>query len=414
MQENYPGASFSVGAHVERQGAYIEDDDEGYNVEHFRDWHTVAPDVAFGFESEPGHQAAYDRGTYNAGRPSSGLYTFNGVGCYAGAEASRPGFDFDGTPLTREDFEDGGKYPDVGDSQDPAKVTVCRPGVRTMWDAMLSEGRRFWFFASSDWHSRGSFGPLDFESTLDFWPGEHQEIFTYLEDYGEDPAQAIVDSLRSGNSFSVQGQLIDGDGFSFEACAGGDCASMGETLTVRSGDRVKVRLVAQDPGTVNNAPYNLPNPALLQIGVTENVNRPSVRSVDFIAGEVGEQFTPLDPEYFDPLAPESTRVVASFDYSHGNNPAAARALERSTTVKAQWSFRATEDSYVRARGSNIPAGTPNVSDVDGNPLPDNLKDNIPCEIPGCPPHVGGILTADLEAWSVLMFHTNPIFIEIED
>lgn len=414
MQENFPGASFSVGAHVERQGAFIEDDDEGYNVEHFRDWHTVAPDVAFGFESEPGHQAAYDRGTYNAGRPSSGLYTFNGAGCYAGAEAARPGFDFDGVPLTQEDFQDGGRFPDVGDDQDPAKVTVCRPGVRTMWDAMLSEGRRFWYFASSDWHNRGNFGPLDFESTLDFWPGEHQEIFTYIEDYSDDPAQAIVDSLRSGNSYSVQGQLIGGDGFSFEACAGGDCATMGETLTVSSGQKVRVRLVAEDPGSVSNAPYDFYNPALTQIGVLENINRPSVRSVDFIAGEVGGQFTPMDPEYFEPLAPETTRVVASFSYSHGNNPAEARGLERSQTIRAQWSFRATADSYVRARGSNIPPGTPSVNDADGNPLPDNLKDNIVCDSPACPPHVDGILTADLEAWSVLMFHTNPIFIEVED
>ena len=57
MQENFPGESFTVQAHVERQGAFIEDDDEGYNVEHMRDWNTLAPDVAFGFESQPGHQA---------------------------------------------------------------------------------------------------------------------------------------------------------------------------------------------------------------------------------------------------------------------------------------------------------------------------------------------------------------------
>ena len=38
MQENFPGESFAVQAHVERQGAFIEDDDEGFNVEHMRDW----------------------------------------------------------------------------------------------------------------------------------------------------------------------------------------------------------------------------------------------------------------------------------------------------------------------------------------------------------------------------------------
>ena len=278
MQENFPGDSFAVGAHVERQGAFIEDDDEGFNVEHFRDWHTVAPDVAFGFETEPGHQAQPNRGSYNASRPSSGLYTYGGVGCYGGAEAARPGMDFDGTQLTLDDFAAGGAYPDVDDDEDPAKVTVCRPGVRTMWDAMLSEGRRFFYFASSDWHSRGSFGPLDFEADNDFWPGEYQEIFSYVDEYGDDPAKAIVGSLRSGNSFSVQGQLI-GSEFVFEACSAGECATMGETLQVREGAPVQVTLRAVDPRGKNNSPYTFDNPSLKQVNIHEPINEPTLRHV---------------------------------------------------------------------------------------------------------------------------------------
>ena len=124
--------------------------------------------------------------------------------------AARPGEDFDGTPLTQADFQPGAKYEIIDDNEDPAKVTLCRPGVRTMWDALLSEGRRFWFFASSDWHNRGAFGPLDYECTNDFWPGEYQEQFTYVLDHPyRDTAQQIVDGLRSGNSYAVQGQLID-------------------------------------------------------------------------------------------------------------------------------------------------------------------------------------------------------------
>jgi hypothetical protein len=53
---------------------------------------------------------------------------------------------------------------------------------------MLSEGRRFWFFASSDWHSRGVFGPLDFESTNDFRPAQYQENFIWIEgEFSSDP-----------------------------------------------------------------------------------------------------------------------------------------------------------------------------------------------------------------------------------
>jgi hypothetical protein len=410
MQENFPGESFAVQAHVERQGAFIEDDNEGYNVEHMRDWNTVAPDVAFGFESEPGHQAQHDRGSYNAGRPTSGLWTYGGVGCYAGAEAAKPGMDFDGSMLTQDDFRAGGAYPEIGDNQDPAKVTLCRPGVRTMWDAMLSEGREFWYFASSDWHNRGSFGPLDFEATNDFWPGEHQEIFTYLDGYGADPARAIVDSLRSGNSFSVQGQLISSN-FSFEACSGGSCATVGETLYVRPNARIKVTLFAEDPSSENNSPYFFNNPALMQIGVEEPVNQPSVRSVRFIRGAVGERFTPANPEYFEPMAPATTMIADSYSYSHGDNRAATSPPVK---VKATYVFTAQGDSYIRAEGTNIPPGVPNVTDIDGNFLPDNLKDNIPCNDAACPPHVDGILDFDLEAWSILSFHTNPIFIRVEN
>ncbi|MEO0574501.1 MAG: hypothetical protein AAF004_03495 [Pseudomonadota bacterium] len=404
MQENMPYDGMAVGAHVERQGSFIPDDDEGFNVEHFRDYHTAAPEVAFGFETEPGHQAGFDRGTYNAGRPTAGLYTFGGTGCYGGAEATKPGLDFDGTPIDPARFLAGGDLEAVSDGQDPLKVVQCRPGVRTMWDAMLSEGRRFFYFASSDWHSRGSFGPLDFESTLDFWPGEYQENFTYIvDDPNRDPAQDIVDGLRSGNTYTVQGQLIDS--LEFIACSNDGCATMGETLSVRYGENVNVQLRIRDPKTENRSPYKFNNPSLLQIGQEVPVNQPKVAGVQFIQGVVSEPYTPADPEYFEPLAPETTRIVASWDQDE---------IRPNNTGTSRFKYRVKgfEDMYIRARGTNMPAGTPNERDIDGNPLPDNLSDNIPCSDAACPSHVNGVLTADLEAWADLSFHTNPIFIEV--
>ncbi len=408
MQENFPGESFAVQSHVERQGAFITKDNEGYNVEHMRDWNSVAPDVAFGFETQPGHQAVPDRGSYNAGRPTSGLFTYGGTGCYGAAEAAKPGLDFNGKPLTQADFLDGAAYPEIPDNMDPAKVTLCRPGVRTMWDAMLSEGRRFWFFASSDWHNRGSFGPLDFESTSDFWPGEYQQNYVWIEDpETENKAQAIVDGLRSGNSFTIQGQLITGD-LVFRACSQGQCATMGETLHVKRGAKVRVELQVTDPAGKNNSHYSFNNPSLLQIGVKIPVNEPRLAQVDLIAGLVTGPLDPKDPEYFNPLAPETTQIIKTWDnlINYGN-------VKRDRTLKDSISFTAKVDGYVRARGSNIPAGTPNERDAYGNPLADNLSDNIACIDAACPPHVGGILTADLEAWADIWFHTNPIFIDVE-
>jgi len=422
MQENFPGEAFAVQSHIERQGAFIEDDDEGYNVEHIRDWNTVAPDVAFGFESQPGHQAQGHRGSYNSGRPSSGLFTWGGTGCYGAAEAAMPGIDFDGTALTEADFLDTGAYPDVPDNMDPAKVTVCRPGVRTMWDAMLSEGRRFWFFASSDWHSRGSFGPLDYETDNDFWPGEYQETFVWVENEDPaNPAQAIVDGLRSGNSYTVQGQLID-DSLSFTACAGNRCATMGETLEVRKGEYVRVSLTVTDPAGENNSVYAFNNPALLQIGREVPINAPELAQVDLIMGAVNEIIEPTNPEYYNPLAPETTRIVKTWSDLSGRggkhwgkwkNKGRYGHGEIGTTHRLFWGFRATKDSYLRARGSNLPAGTPYKRDEYGNPLSDNLTDNIACTDPACPPHIEGILDKDVEAWADIWFHANPIFIEVK-
>lgn len=408
MQENFPDESFAVQAHVERQGAFIEDDNEGFNVEHMRDWNTAAPDIAFGFESQPGHQAQYNRGSYNAGRPTSGLYTFGGTGCYGAAEAARPGMDFDGEPLTQADFSAGGRYPEVGDNQDPAKVTVCRPGVRTMWDAMLSEGRKFWFFASSDWHNRGSFGPLDYESTNDFWPGEYQQNFVYVEDTeAADPAKEIIKGLRSGNSYTVQGQLVED--LDFKVCVQGsrtECAGMGETLDVAPNTELAVYISVTDPKGANNSPYKFDNPSLLQIGLNVPVNEPRLEQIDLIYGAVNQILTPASAEYYNPMAPATTVIAESWSIGNG--------LPNFSTKRLRYSMMATEDGYVRLRGTNIPAGTPNERDADGNPLPDNLSDNIACTDAACPSHVNGILTADLEAWADLWFHSNPVFINVTE
>ncbi len=419
-QENFPGESIAIQAHVERAGPFVSGSNRGYNVEHLRDWHSLAPDVAFGFESQPGHQASRNRGSYNANRPSAGFYTFGGTGCYGAAEAAHPGMDFDGTPLSQEDFGPGNRFDVLSPNTDPARVTLCRPGVRTMWDALLSEGRRYYFFASSDWHNRGAFGPLDFETTNDFWPGEYQENFTWIEgEFSTDPARDVIDSLRSGNSFAVQGQLISRD-FTFRACTARDCALMGDTLTVREGDEVTVTLIVTDPDGTNNSRYTFDNPVLLQVGINVPLNEPELAHVDLIQGTINGIIEPTEADYYNPLAPATTHIVSTWSEFGSNSPYAMDATDADapdqsigTSYRMTYSFTATESTYVRARGSNVPAGTPNKRDMYGNPLSDHLSDNIPCSDRACPPHVNGILDADVEAWADIWFYANPIFIELE-
>ena len=87
-----------------------------------------------------------------------------------------------------------------------------------VWDALLGEGRNWFFFASSDYHNRGSFGPDQRESTADFYPGEYTKDYVMARTgTSKLGTQAIVDGLRSGNSFVVNGDLIDR--LSFVVCA---------------------------------------------------------------------------------------------------------------------------------------------------------------------------------------------------
>ncbi|MEL7448256.1 MAG: hypothetical protein AAFN78_03555, partial [Pseudomonadota bacterium] len=195
------------------------------------------------------------------------------------------------------------------------------------------------------------------------------------------------------------------------ACSRGQCATMGETLKVRRGARVTVGLAVQDPKGNNRSPYTFNNPVLMQIGIEQPLNQPELAHVELIRGDVNGPIPvrldngKMNPEYSNPLAPETTHIARQWTTADfGSLP---------TIKRMSYSFIAETDGYVRARGSNLPPGTPNARDMDGNPLSDKLKDNVTCDDPLCPPHVEGIVNYDLEAWSDMWFHTNPVFIEVE-
>ena len=199
LQANHPRTSWTVYSHVERKGpgdpTYVGSGSRGYDIADFRDLNNAGPDVAFGFESMPGHQKESGRGGY--GSNSIGGGTFGGCGAYA------------------------------------AKVGY-------LWDALLGEGRPWWLFASSDFHNTGG----------DFWPGEYQKTHTCVRN-PRDP-QAIVDGLRSGNGFVTEGDLIDGLEFSVSVTPGRGSATLGETLHAQSGRKVQVTVRFHSPERNNN------------------------------------------------------------------------------------------------------------------------------------------------------------------
>lgn len=356
LQANYPTTSYLVYAHIERKGAFNPDRayGTGYNVEHFRDFNNAGPDVAFGWEGEPGHQASGSRGGFGS-RAFGG--TYGGVGYYSAT-------------------------------------------IGHMWDALLGEGRNWFYYGSSDWHNRGSFLPDAVETTNDFWPGEFQKTYMYFENDKNPTPQDVIDALRSGNGYVVQGDLIEE--LEFTAQAKSDKTTMGQKLYVKAGDKVKIKIKVRDPQGANNCPYIFDNPSLAQLGIYQPINEPVLDHIDMIAGEVTGKIDPSDPDYTNPTNP-TAGVIARFE-RHGGT-------DKNGYMTYVYQFKAEKSMYFRLRGTNMPVDTPNETDEKGNPLADSMADNIYC--PECPAHCGGVLNYDVEAWADLWFTSNPIFVMVE-
>jgi len=450
MAAFHPDASYYVPAHLERAGQFNPDGNNGYNIEHLRDFNNTAPRIAFGFETQPGHGASSERGEYQRNRN-----TINGV---------------------PTDSVGGTTYGGTG---------VYGAQVGGVWDALLGEGRNWWFFASSDWHNRGLFGPDDRRSSQDFFPGEYQRTYTLVRSGGNKPRpQTIVDGLRSGNNFSAAGQLIDRLGF--VVCSGrpeglvaelaanaatantavesADCATMGEKLVVPAGTDLVVGIAVRDPAGANFSPYTFANPSLAQVGITQPINLPVLDHIDLIRGLVTGYKTPGAADYAgawprnqDWLRADGTTAGLAAVPAAAKNLSAAVIRTFSGAGASPWTrvtspfdgtpflvmtFRipaVAASQYVRLRGTNMPPAVPFETDADGNPLADlftNTTDTtmlrIPCAVAhsatsqfdGCPDHLATATGAtnpingqravsfDVAAWSDLWFYSNPVYIEV--
>lgn len=288
LQANYSQESWLVPAHPERK--------KKYTIADFRDMNNAGPDVCFGFESMPGHQKSSNRGGYKTSADGGG--TYGGCGVYA------------------------------------AKIGG-------LWDAMLSEGRKFWLFASSDFHDIGG----------DFYPGEYQKTYTWVADK-KDP-QAIVDGLRSGNSWVVEGDLIDVLDFNLKS---DDVAYMGETVNCKDGYAL-AEIIIRDPETENNFGMN-----------------PVLDHIDVIMGDLTGMVAPTDTNYNSPKAP-GTRIIARFDANGGVS--SPNGIVSKPWMKVEngkiliyFAIRVVDGCYIRLRGTNQPLGVASETDENGNPILD--------------------------------------------
>lgn len=354
LVESGIGDAWIAPGHVERAWSYL--------IEDFRNWMDAGPDVAIGFEGAPGHQTSGDRGF---SRGSLGGGTYGGTGFYVAT-------------------------------------------IGGLWDGILAEGRKFTNFASSDFHSHWSVGGSD------FWPGEYQKNYTYINTRTEDKIQAVFDGNRSGNAWNVQGDLIDE--LEFTAKSKNQNAMMGETLNVKAGDLVKIKIKVHDPVGANFCPLDMDNPSLDQIGIFQPLNMPVLDHIDMIAADITGNVPTTDAD----------DVVAT-DY--GTNAAVIKTFERHGSSDKDgymtyvYTFQADESMYVRLRGTNMPANVPFETDEAANPLADSLaNDNIYAAMDAA--ELEGQLFADVtiatnskldevaEAYADLWFYSNPIFINV--
>ena len=452
MAAFHPDTSYYVPAHIERAGPFNPNGNNGFNIEHIRNFNNAGPRVAFGMETQPGHGASSERGEYFPARNNIGGVLVDSVG--------------------------GTTYGGTG---------VYGAQIGGVWDALLGEGRNWWFFASSDWHNRGNFGPDDRRTTQDFYPGEYQRNYTMVRNGGDAKLrpQAIVDGLRTGNTFVTSGQLIDR--FAFLACESyrgpgarsnaavealavtaalnhtdtdvAGCASMGEKLVVRPGSDVIVSIVVRDPSGTNYSPYTFPNPSLLQVNINQPMNAPVLDHIDVIRGLVTGYKQPGAADYAGawPNTWLANPDMATVPVAAKNTSAALLRTFNSTSWTSvagnaeykKMTFRipaVSASQYVRVRGTNLPASVPFETDASGNPLADvhtnattttanslgSLK--MPCttvatnapanganftgtNIDGCPNHLPSMngvkyVAYDVAAWADLWFYANPIFIQV--
>lgn len=353
MQKQYKEGTIDNGwiifAHIERAGVFkTASSDGGYNVEHFRDFNNAGPDVCYGFEGAPGHQVNEFRGLGNT------------VTCV------------DGT-CTSKDF--GGTYGGVG---------YYTAKVGGLWDALLGEGRHWFNFANSDYHSHYTVGGDD------FYPGEYQKTMVYAknEDWkAKYSLDEIADGLRSGNSYFVHGDLINH--LEFEVQDGWKQATMGEEL--KSHGKIKnLKLTIKFKSPMqNNCGKSDPDLAC---------ERPLVDHIDLIAGEITGPIDPSSPDYTK-ATNESTKVIASFsDYDW-------RVGRDGTHTIVYHIKNVDKNTYFRLRGTNVPCSTPNeTGPATGlgtadycSPLPDALA---------------GPNNAQ-KTWDDLWFYSNPIFVHVK-
>ncbi|MEV1157914.1 phosphoesterase [Micromonospora chokoriensis] len=249
---------------------------------------------------------------------------------------------FEGAPGHQAGPLNGGRRGGYGNHPTYGGFDQMTARVGGLWDSLLGEGRRWWITATSDSHVHWTRGGSD------FWPGEYSKTYVHArQDYGD-----IMDGLRNGRIWVTTGDLIRS--LDVTATSQGKTAEVGQTITVsrRSRTDVEIEITFRPLG-----------------GVNANGDRPEVRRVDLIVGQITGSSASLDAD-----TNPTTTVAARFgprDWRrHGDSYVIRHTLRN---VEA--------DTYARVRGT---------STDEAEPLADGLE----------------------SPWDDLWFYSNPVFVHV--
>lgn len=250
-----------------------------------------------------------------------------------------------------------------------------------VWDAMLSEGRRFYNFANSDFHFKISSNE---NYSSGYWPSEFSSNNTWVEP-GEDGRftfSDVVNGMRSGNSYAVKGNLISD--LQFTVSANGGEAGMGQNLNVEEGTPVTVTIRFKVPETNNYA-------TLYGTDTGSSVsNTPELDHLDLIMGHVTGK---VSTGAYNSTDNTDAKIVRTFTKEE---LAAAKGKDGFYTLT--YTTPADSNMYFRVRGLSN-------SDVDENGDPVTHQRSIPDEKPAKFDYINDY------NYSHLSFYANPIWVD---
>lgn len=296
LSENYPN-SFVLPNHPSRHNNGDDVVDLGeVTIEHLRKLNDIDENIVFGFEGMPGNQMA--------------------------GEGS--------CELPQDDIRAGGD-----------EMISVTGGV---WDSLLSEGRRFYNFANSDFHFKIS---TNKEYASGYWPSEFSKNYTWVEkgENGIYDFTDIVEGMRSGNSYSVNGELISD--LQFTVKQDGNSVTMGEEIKVDKDSQVEVNIRFKIPNKNNyQSIYN----NFTGLGAK---NTPELDHVDIIMGHVTGKVDEADYASTDNTDAE---IVRTFDMSK-------QKVDSEGYYNLSYKTKVDGDMYFRIRGTSS-----NLVDENGDPL----------------------------------------------